>query len=107
MARTRGMRDMAQRMESEDKDDTVDVFVFSAPRGFEAPSDIDEGDAFDVSARVYFNKDGKVVLERINGIPLSEQEVEDDEEEVEDDEESEQVAEADLGQAMNAYMGIS
>ena len=76
---------------------------FAPPEGFVPPSDIEDGDAFEVVASVRM-QDGRVILDSVNGVKVgADTEVEENEEEdLNDDDLEEEVEEPTLQDAMRA-----
>jgi ATP phosphoribosyltransferase regulatory subunit HisZ len=62
------------------------AYAFSAPPGFTAPDDVQEGDAFEVVAKVRL-QGGQLVFDQINGVALGGDEPEEAEPEVVEEEE--------------------
>jgi len=81
----------------------VAFISFAPPEGFAPPSDIEDGDAFEVVASVRM-QDGRVVLDSVNGVKVdADTEVaEDEEEDLNDDDLEEEVEEPSLQDAMRA-----
>lgn len=82
----------------------VAVFSFPIPRGFRAPEDVPDGEAFDATVKVRI-QDGKVMVDSINGSALGEEMEEDEmeEDEVAENEEESEYGEED-GESLEAAM---